>query len=177
MATNRDSPGNEDKFNRLITVVSALTHSQESLTMSENIQSIKTSIEEIKADHSTTMTRFNKMANKISFLSSESRSNNIILFGLEDSDAVNLSLIPSILKIFNDIELTVPELAIADSFRLGRIKGNHPELIKFIATRWVKHVFSRVREFRKFNLSIANDRSKEKRGEIRNVKDKLFRFF
>lgn len=61
-------------------------------------------------------------------------------------------------------------MAIDNCFRLGKIRGHRPILIKFIATRWVRNVFNKVRGFKKFNLSIVNDRSKSEREEFRKLK-------
>lgn len=74
--------------------------------------------------------------------------------------------------------MNIPEVAIADVFKLGKIKGNRPVLVRFIAPRWVKLVFTKLVEFNRLNLSIANVRSKqerEERKELRKQEDLLLR--
>lgn len=54
-------------------------------------------------------------------------------------------------------------MAIEDAFRLGKGDTCRPVLVKFIATRWVKQVFTKVRNFKDKNLAISNDRTPEER--------------
>lgn len=48
-------------------------------------------------------------------------------------------------------------------------------MIKFYSPRWVRVAFSKVKEFRNFNLVIANDRTKEEREEYSQLRDRVFK--
>lgn len=97
------------------------------------------------------------------------RAKNIVLYRLEDTDVINNNLIAVINELFAELELNIPDLAKADAFRLGKVRGNRPVLIKFVAERWVKQAFSKVQEFRSFNLVIANDRTAKERENRRQL--------
>lgn len=101
------------------------------------------------------------------------RNKNIILFNLEDSDQVNSMLFQSIELLFKEIGLDIPDLDIADIYRLGKIKGKRPVLISFIAARWVKSVFSKLSALKSRNLFISNDRTPEERVHRRNLLKKI----
>lgn len=72
-------------------------------------------------------------------------------------------LIHSICHRFSEMGLNISDLAFEDAFRLGKNNGNRPVIIKFIASRYVKTVFYKVRELRARNLFITNDHTKEER--------------
>lgn len=87
-----------DKLSQLLIAVEKLTHSYDSLR--EDVYSIRNSLIGINLTQTDTNNRINKVENEISSLVDKSRSKNLVLFGLEDSDASNKSLIPSIQNFF-----------------------------------------------------------------------------
>lgn len=91
------------------------------------------------------------------------RAKNLIIFKLEDSEKFNGYLFGEILQLFSGVGLAIPEIAIVDVFRLGKIKGNRPVIVKFLTVRWVKLIFSKIIEFKRRNLVISNDYSPEER--------------
>ncbi|XP_043461952.1 uncharacterized protein LOC122498335 [Leptopilina heterotoma] len=122
--------------------------------------------------------RVNELENRLtqsdlslSALRDLSRSRNIVLFNLTDTDEVNSDLISGVCNVFQKVDLHIPDLAFDDVFRLGRDQGNRPTLVKFISSRWVRKVFGKVRELRSQNIFISNDRSKEERENRRKLLD------
>lgn len=99
----------------------------------------------------------------LSTLERVSRSRNIILFKLQDTDEINSHLNSVVINIFKKVKLQIPDVAIDDVFRIGKTKGNRPTMIKFISSKWVKMFFGKVGELKSENIFIANDRSKEER--------------
>lgn len=99
------------------------------------------------------------MENNITLLNNFTRAKNIILFKLEDHDTINNNLIQVILCLFSDIGLSIPEFVIGDIYRIGKNKGNRPVFIKFIRERWVKMVFTKMKELKDRGIFIVNDRS------------------
>lgn len=95
---------------------------------------------------------------EINSLRHTGRQNNILMFNLKENLQNNSDLISTVSKIFEKINIVVPDLAFADAFRIGSTENNRPILVKFIAPRWVRVVFSKVKEFRNIGLSISNDR-------------------
>lgn len=131
--------------------------------------------ESMKTKQSNSDERMLELEKRFSSLSDQSRFKNLILFGLEDSESVNRDLIHSVLEIFSDMGLRIPDVAVEDSFRLGKVMGSRPIKIKFISSRWVRVAFDRVEEFKNFNLAIANDRTKEEREKHRDLRDRVVR--
>lgn len=44
------------------------------------------------------------------------------------------------------MDLQIPPLAVDDAYRMGKIKGARPIMIKFISPKWVKMIFTKVKE-------------------------------
>lgn len=97
------------------------------------------------------------------------RSNNIIIFGAKFEEG-RLDLQSFIMALFRKVDLDIPEIAVADVFKLGKNKNNCPIVVKFIAPRWVKHVFTKVTELKGLNIVIANDRSRQEREARRDLR-------
>lgn len=75
-----------------------------------------------------------------------------------------------------NVALQLPEIAIHDVHRIGKVKGKRPIIVKFIGVRWVKTVFCEISEYKKFKISIVNNRRKLQREQIKlilNQEDKL----
>lgn len=151
----------EERWKYLFTSISNLTESinvvrSEIHTSSKSVDSI---YKQVKGFDN----RMTQSERSLSALESLTRARNIIIFKLNDTDEINNDLSAIVLNIFKKVNLQIPELAIDDVFRLGKSQGNRPTMVQFISAKWVKLVFSRVRELRKENIIIANDRSKEER--------------
>lgn len=144
--------------------IKILTEAIECLTKSHNdlkkeVQEACSSARETKQNLEKLTGRVNNIEMKLETPWHIDKSNNIIIFKLKDNDETNNDLIKTILSIFAKINISIPDVAIADAYRLGKIMGSRPVLVKFVAVRWVKLVFSRVQEFKRLDLGIDNDRS------------------
>lgn len=100
---------------------------------------------------------------RLEFVDRRDRANNIIIFGLEDNEVNSVDLYSIVLSIFKSLDIQIPEVAIADAYRLGKSGEKRPVMVKFIAPRWVKIVFLKITDFRKLNLIVTNDRTKQER--------------
>lgn len=94
---------------------------------------------------------------------------------MEDSVIINNDLFSTVLNIFTKVGLIIPDAAIDNIFRLGKVPGNRPLLIKFNGKRWVRDVFSKVDEIKQLNYIITNDRSKEGSEMRRQLHSKIFK--
>lgn len=119
--------------------------------------------------------RLIKIEKGFSTFEKQQKSKNIILFKLEDTETINKNLFATISNIFTQDGLSIPDLAIDDIFRLGRYSGNRLVLIRFIATRWIRDVFTKINEFKKLSYIVINERPKEERELHRQLLSKVFR--
>lgn len=108
--------------------------------------------------------KISKINAEISYLKRADMRNNIVIFNLEENQQTDTNLISTIASVFLKLNIIIPDLAIADAFRLGKDnKENIPILIKFIASGWVRAIFEKVKDFHDVGLSVANDRTPEDR--------------
>lgn len=161
----------KDSIEALTDAIHQLTLSHEQLK-AEVIESNKTS-KALSEKFETHSDRLSLLEKEIFYMRNQARAKNIILFKLKDVEEHNADLFPVILEIFQKIKLNIPETAIDEIYRLGKIKGSRPVIIKFVACRWVKLVFTKVAELNKLNLAIANDRTKEEREKRRLLLSKV----
>ena len=62
------------------------------------------------------------------------------------------------------LEITVPDAAVVDAYRLGKASNDiRPVIVKFTSKRWVKLLFSYLEKFKKQYLQLANDLTKAER--------------
>lgn len=157
----------EERWNKLMTSINNLTQSH--VDLRSEIQTSNGLVESF----STKLNDFEKrlVSNEkiLTALGNNIRSRNVVLFKLEDSIDINKNIFSATMNIFKRVGLEIPEVAIDDIFRLGKSPGNCPVLIKFISARWVKKVFSKVREIRALNFIITNDRPMEEREKRRKL--------
>lgn len=147
----------EERWKYLFSSINNLSESLKTVraeihTSSKFVESIDRRVNEFE-------NRLTQSESSLSALESLSRARNIILFNLMDTDEINTDLHAMVLKTFKKVNLQVPDLAIDDVFRLGKIRGKRPIMIKFISSKWVRLVFGKVRELRNEDIFIANDRS------------------
>lgn len=161
----------EERWNQLLSSIDKLTLSHDNLRSEINV-STKT-VESLTAKSTAHDKRLSDIEETLSFLNSQIRAKNLVLFKLEDSDNINNNLLMAILGVFKNVGLQISELAVDDVFRLGKNKGARPILIKFISAKWVKLIFGRVQELSKAGFAIANNRSKEERLHRRNLLDQV----
>lgn len=161
----------EEKWKSLFTSIESLSVTQNDIR--SRLDSIANSLSSNNAALKEHHSRLKSLENDFSHFVSFQRARNIILFNLEDSDDFNKNLFQKVLQIFADIGLDIPDPAVDDIFRLGRMKNNRPVMIKFLAVRWVKLVFTKVRELKERNIIITNDRSKEEREHRRLLLSKI----
>lgn len=162
--------GLQEQLKILTDSIKDLTKSHEGLK-----KEVQTSCENSKKSQEgvlllTKKTEF--LERKLDFVDRKDRSNNIILFNLEDNEENNANLFSTIISIFTKINTQIPELAVADVYRIGKNIGNRPVMVKFIAPRWVKIIFSKIDDIRNMKLGIAYDRSKEERDFRRDLRAK-----
>lgn len=99
----------------------------------------------------------------------QERSKNIIMFNLEFSVEEKENLFDRILSVFLGVGLSVPDVALVDAYRLGKDKAKCLVIIKFISTRWVRLIFTKISQLRELGIVIANDRSPEERERRRTL--------
>lgn len=165
------STPDEKRWSELFSKLSDLSasHSELKTEIRENNNILESSVKKLNEQES----RLLSVENNLARFEKSQRSKNIILFNLEDSDSINSNLFATIDLLFKDIGLQVPDLAIADIYRLGKNKGKRPVIIKFIAERWVKTIFSKLNELKNKNLFITNDRTFEERELRRQLFKKI----
>lgn len=151
----------EERYSQLFFTLDKLTLSHNNLR--EEIKDSNHRVDSLTSKCIDFHIRMSRAEKVLSLIERENRSKNIVLFKLEDSIKINISLLETILDIFNKVGLVVPETAINDVFRMGKMVGNRPVLIKFVSSRWVRKVFEKIMELKNINYFISNDRSKEDR--------------
>lgn len=88
---------------------------------------------------------------------------------MRDIPEFNSDLFDTVNRLFEAANLDIPDIAMADVFRMGKVAGSRPVLVKFISERWVRQVFKNVKELRKMDIFIANDLSPEERQKRRGL--------
>lgn len=142
----------------LIAAIDKLTKSHDDL---------KSSIDNMKEMNESTRDQVKVNTDNISTiqvtLEKQSRENNLIIFNLQDIPEFNKDIFSTLNKLFDAVFLQIPDAVILDAYRLGRVPGNRPLLVKFNSARWVREAFTKLDEFKKHKLSISNDRSPAER--------------
>lgn len=88
---------------------------------------------EVKKDLEILSERVIKIEANVDKSMNVDRANNILIFKLkDDEDSIN-NLINTVIRMLEKINISIPNAAIADAFRLGKIIGSRPVLIKFVA--------------------------------------------
>lgn len=150
-----------EQISKLTECIQGLTKSHEELK--KQMQDACSTAQESCVNVSALSKKTDSFERRLEFLDRKDRANNIIIFGLEDKEVNSVDLCSIVLTIFNNLDIRIPELAIADTYRLGKNGEKRPVIVKFIAPRWVKNVFSKITEFKKLDLAVANDRTKQER--------------
>lgn len=165
-------------FNRTMTDVIPETENERWKYLFLSIKELTNSISDLKQQGLSSSRQMDSLSNRISnneeklrSFTESNRDKNIILFNLDDSEAINKNLFLELHKLFDTVKLQIPDAAITDAFRLGKSPGSRPVLIKFVGTRWVTLLFSKVKEINALNLRIFNDFSKEERIKRKNWLD------
>lgn len=151
-------------FNRTMTDVIPETENERWKYLFLSIKELTNSISDLKQQGLSSSRQMDSLSNRISnneeklrSFTESNRDKNIILFNLDDSEAINKNLFLELHKLFDTVKLQIPDAAITDAFRLGKSPGSRPVLIKFVGTRWVTLLFSKVKEINALNLRISND--------------------
>lgn len=161
----------EERWKYLFTSIANITAAVDGIR-SENNSFVKT-METFNTKVNNFEQRMSHAESSLSNIESLTRAKNIILFKLTDTDDFNSELISRVRNIFQEVNLQIPEVAIDDAFRLGRIQGNRPTMGRFISSKWVWLIFSKVRELRKCNIFISNDRTKQERDYRRKMLEQV----
>lgn len=106
---------------------------------------------------------------KIAKIEDASKAKNVVLFKIKDEGETNAVLLETVMNIFSEIGLGVPETAIDSVFRLGKIPGNRPILVRFIASRWKSTLFQKIDGLKKIGIGISNDLNREQRQIIKEL--------
>ncbi|XP_043476673.1 uncharacterized protein LOC122507815 [Leptopilina heterotoma] len=150
-----------EQISKLTECIQGLTKSHEELK--KQMQDACVIAQESCANVSMLSKKTDSFEKRLEFFDRKDRANNIIIFGLEDKEVNSVDLCSIVLSIFKNLDIRIPELAVADTYRLGKTGEKRPVIVKFIAPRWVQNVFMKITEFRKLDLAVANDRTKQER--------------
>lgn len=101
--------------------------------------------------------KINSIKSDFDFFKRKERAKNILIFNLQDNDENNKDLYSLVSSIFQSVCLKIPDLSLNEVYTLGKTIGSRPIIVKFISARRVKRVFTKVTQFRNFNISVAND--------------------
>lgn len=154
----------DEKLNQILEKLDNLTTSHNEMskkldsiaehngTLEEKIAGNENSIRELRSD-----------------LSKIGREKNLIIYNIEDKAEYNTDVTQTVRRIFEQVKLDIPDVALDDAFRLGKVKGSRPILVKFISARWVHLVFEKVEELKQFKITISNDLTREERDEKRKL--------
>lgn len=141
--------------NNLVNCLNKLTVEIEKLTASHNELR-----DNMQAFHSDTSLALNEceviesdlksMKSEISLMSSKMRENNIIVYNIPEGASQEKDMFIQIRKVFEKLELEIPDYAINDVHRLGKKLEDitRPIVIKFSGSRWVKLIFSKPKNFK-----------------------------
>lgn len=155
----------DERWNSLFSTLNGLPSSQAELK--SQMQILSSNVEAYNKRMETQESKMTSLESRMDSFFNFQRAKNLVLFKLEDSPSINDNLIPVIQKLFCEIGLDIQKSVIDDAFRMGKTMGNRHVLVKFVAARWVKKIFSKVGELKKRNLFISNDRSKAEREQRR----------
>lgn len=157
----------KESLNELSNSIKLLTTSHEEL---------KSEIKNLREECGTNSTKFNCLDDKLNnlqkrldYFQRQERGKNLILYNVEDNLQNNNNLISTVSKIFQKIGLQIPDAVIIDVYRLGKNTDKKPIIVKFVSSRWVRLIFTKLENIRELKLSIANDRTKEEREARKNL--------
>lgn len=83
------------------------------------------------------------------------RSKSILILILKRLKKVYLICFHGVSGLFSKVDLNIPNVTLLDVWGLGKVKGNRPVMLKFISSRWVRFVFTKIAHFRKLNVTIS----------------------
>lgn len=85
------------------------------------------------------------------------RRNNIFLYNIEDSRAINHNLLQSVLKILNDCKIVISEEQIDKISRIGKVAGKRPVIITFKSSLPKSTIYENAQNLKESNIYFSND--------------------
>ena len=93
-------------------------------------------------------------------IASKEKDRNIKMYNLEDTEIVNKNLMENILKIFAKVDIKLPEKAVSEVKRLGKMQGQRPVLLVLASSVHRSCIFDKFQELQdKKNIVITSDLS------------------
>lgn len=139
-------------------------------SLAKKTDKIDKSISEIKSLHQELGTKCEVMSVEIRDVKSElarlqdaSRKKNFLIFNIPDTEEINKDLFDSVMNILVKATVQLPDYCIDDIFRLGKIKGKRPVLVKLLTARHKSAVFKHAATLRSLGHPISDDLTPEER--------------
>lgn len=142
--------------------------------LSRDIEEVKKEQQDFSSKHEDMCATVNVLERRIALLEKNSRARNLLIFNLDDVEEINRDLYLSIARIFEKIKVEIPDQAIESIFRLGKVVGRRPVLVRFASPRWKSLLFIKVKELNELGLTIANDLTEDERKERKSLLMYLF---
>lgn len=127
--------------------------------------SYKTELQSVRKDVQNPKTTVTKMKREIDKLKNAERVNNLLFFGLEDSETRNENFQEYILEIIRSIINDFPAAELMSTKHLGETIGSRPVLVTFKQNKWKRLLFKNTNRLRERKIFIANDLTREQRAE------------
>lgn len=146
-----------------------------------NISKIVTSLEKVVQEFQTMKTKINEIEKKvdeqekeIDFLAKQARLNNLVLIGIPEHEGENL--ITTIKDIFHNVNIEIPETNFDNVYRLGKIKGKRPILLKLNSNLMKQAVMNSKMQLRELGLHVFPDRTKKDRDAFQRIKPFIIKY-
>ena len=135
----------------------------------KEFSSLKQQVNTNKKDAGDNRSDINKLKTEVSRLKNIVSSNNIIIYGLEDSKEINENLENKITEILESVNLTIDQV---DNYsRIGKKAGKRPIVLSLSSRRLKKNFFNNIDKIKSKGLNIANDISREEREKFKKFKE------
>lgn len=123
--------------------------------------SLKNDLEIIKKQQTSQNSKIIALEEQLSRTNEEKRAKNLIIFKIQENEKSGNELIQIVTSIARKADIHINELSVDTAYRLGKQQPGktRPVLIKFIAPRWKKEFFSKIKNLNQLNINITNDLS------------------
>ena len=150
----------------MLKILSIVTSTQTQVTeIDRKISLHENRTEDLAREVETLKETISSMQNELKNFHKNSRINNILLHGLEDTPDINRILLKSVLSTLQIIDASIRAEHISSARRLGRTTGKRPVIITLVSQFWKSSLFENVGVLKDTGLAISNDLLPEEQKE------------
>ena len=104
--------------------------------------------QELEEENSYLREELKLVKKELMIISSKEKERNIRMYNLEDTEIVNKNLMENILKLFAEVDIKLPEKAVSEVKRIGKMQGKRPVLLVLASSVHRSCIFDKFQELK-----------------------------